>query len=343
VDLNRNYNWYWSNDGSSNMWNYSYRGPSAFSEGENVAMRTLALQQRFVSAISFHSYGDVVIQPWTWPGQPAGAPDQDVLNSVSQGLAAHFLKDNGQPFARDVYPGQGGRFPNWFYGAMGTIAVDIELLPYPQFIPPGSQLAERAQRYYNGSKWLLERMAGPGITGHVRNAVTGQPIPAQVEIRGRISTQVQPRYAEPQYGRFTRMLNNGTYTVFAGAPGYATRRLPNVVVNNAWTTLDIQLTPLAAGESVALAEQPVTPPAKLRAERLSGGQAGLVVTLERPARVHLAVYDLRGRRVADLLNRDLPAGDHAATFAPAFLPSGVYFARLEAEGITHTQKLVLLK
>ncbi|RJP82831.1 MAG: hypothetical protein C4524_00210 [Candidatus Zixiibacteriota bacterium] len=341
VDLNRNYDWYWSNDGSTNIWSYYYRGPSAFSEGENQGMRVLAGQQRFVSAISFHSYGDIVIAPWTWPQSP-GAPDQDVLNSIAQGLAQHFLNDNGQPFDWDVYPGQGGRFPNWLYGFAGVIAYDVELLPYPTFIPPGSQLAERTLRYCNGSKWLLERMGGPGITGHVRDAVTGQPLFARVEIQGRISPQVRPRYTEPQYGRFTRLLNNGTYTVFAGKPGYATQRIQSVAVNNGWTTLEIELTPLSGEDSEAgIASAPA--PARLRAGRLSGGQAELVVELDQPARADLAVHDLRGRLVARLLDRDLEPGEHRITFAPAGLPSGVYFARLAAGGTAAVVKLVLVK
>ena len=58
-------------------------------------------------------------------------------------------------------------------GMGGAIAYDIELLPYPLFIPPGSQLAERDARYANGAYYLLDRMAGPGITGQS----AGRPYP----------------------------------------------------------------------------------------------------------------------------------------------------------------------
>ena len=65
-----------------------------------------------------------------------------------------------------------------------------------------------------------------------------------------------------------------------------------------------------------------------------------------PAR--LAVHDVRGRRVALLVDADLSAGDHAAVWdgrdgAGRPVASGIYLARLEAAGATATRRLVLLK
>ncbi len=341
VDLNRNYNWYWSNDGSSNIWNYSYRGSAPFSESENQALRSLAAAQRFVAGISFHSYGDVVIAPWTWPGG-LYAPDQDVINSIGNALAAHFLKDNSSPFSYDIYPGQGGRCPNWFYGFAGAIAYDIELCPYPVFIPPGSQLAERAARYMNGSVHLLERMSGPGITGHVRDAVTNQPLAARVEIQGRISSQVKARFAEPQYGRFTRLLNNGTYTVLVGMPGYQTQRIQNVVVNNAMTQLEIQLQPSSAVDDF-FAEPSSTSKTTLAAVQTGAGDIRFDLELYAPQRISLKLYNLLGREVADLANGWREAGRHEIHFNLNALPSGIYFVRLQTAGFADAVKVVVLK
>jgi hypothetical protein len=341
IDLNRNYNWYWSNDGSSNIWNYSYRGAAPFSESENQALRSLAASQRFVAGISFHSYGDVVIAPWTWPGG-LYAPDQDVINSIGNALAARFLKDNGTPFSYDIYPGQGGRCPNWFYGFAGAIAYDIELCPYPVFIPPGSQLAERTARYMNGSVYLLERMSGPGITGHVRDAVTNQPLAARVEIQGRISSQVKARFAEPQYGRFTRLLNNGTYTVLAAMPGYQTQRIHNVVVNNTMTLLDISLQPSSTADDFS--PEPVSAAkASLKAVQIGTREVRFELELNAPQHISLKMYNLLGREVADLVNGWRESGRHEIDFSLAALPSGVYFAQLKAAGSAEAVKVVVLK
>ncbi|RJP78236.1 MAG: T9SS C-terminal target domain-containing protein [Candidatus Zixiibacteriota bacterium] len=59
--------------------------------------------------------------------------------------------------------------------------------------------------------------------------------------------------------------------------------------------------------------------------------------------VVLRVYDTAGREVAGLVDGWRDAGSHEVTFDASGLPSGIYLARLEAEGMVQTQKLVLLK
>jgi len=60
-----------------------------------------------------------------------------------------------------------------------------------------------------------------------------------------------------------------------------------------------------------------------------------------PAR--LAVYDVSGREVAVLVDRGLSAGEHAVTWSPKGLSSGLYLYRLEAGGETLLRKATLLK
>lgn len=66
-------------------------------------------------------------------------------------------------------------------------------------------------------------------------------------------------------------------------------------------------------------------------------------TLERPGRVRLTVTDLRGRRVATLVDRPLAAGAHAVPFDGARLESGVYLYRLETEAGVRSGKMSLVK
>jgi hypothetical protein len=56
----------------------------------------------------------------------------------------------------------------------------------------------------------------------------------------------------------------------------------------------------------------------------------LSYTLPSPARVRLGLYDVRGRRVGALEDRDMPAGTHRVALDARALGSGVYFYRLEA-------------
>lgn len=59
--------------------------------------------------------------------------------------------------------------------------------------------------------------------------------------------------------------------------------------------------------------------------------------------VRLRVFNLKGERVADLVDGHLPAGRHSLVFRPTELSSGVYFYRLETGGFTESRTLLLLK
>ncbi|NQS97920.1 MAG: carboxypeptidase regulatory-like domain-containing protein [candidate division Zixibacteria bacterium] len=340
VDLNRNYDWYWELGGSSNPHRYNYRGTAPFSEDELSGILNLAIEQRFVCGITFHSYGEVVYYPWTFSGQPA--PDQDVLDSIAEALASRFIKDSGEPYDYDIVGGQSGHCRNWFYGFAGALAYCVELNPSPLFIPPGWQLGERTERYMRGAIYLLERLAGAGITGHVTDAVTGQPLEARIEIRGRISDQVRHRFAEPEYGRFTRLLNNGAYTVLASMPGYLTEEIENVVVSNTMTELEIQLMPTQADADEALVKSPSNEP-KFNVRQTSGQRINFSFELQQPSEIDLKVYDVLGRLAAKLTYGWRDAGRHEVSFDGSRLASGVYFYQIKAGNFTVNGKIALMK
>ncbi len=65
--------------------------------------------------------------------------------------------------------------------------------------------------------------------------------------------------------------------------------------------------------------------------------------LQNAGMVNLAVYDVKGRNVATLAQSWMSAGAHQVLWSASEIPSGVYFARLNAAGKVHTCKLLLLK
>jgi hypothetical protein len=65
--------------------------------------------------------------------------------------------------------------------------------------------------------------------------------------------------------------------------------------------------------------------------------------LERASRVSLHVYDVAGRSVASLGERDFAAGEHSLPFEGRALASGVYMAVLRAGDVTVQERLVLAK
>jgi hypothetical protein len=66
-------------------------------------------------------------------------------------------------------------------------------------------------------------------------------------------------------------------------------------------------------------------------------------SLPEASHVTLAVFDVTGRQVAQLVNGMQDAGQHSVTFDGSNLASGVYLYRLTAGLNTATGKMVLLK
>lgn len=60
-------------------------------------------------------------------------------------------------------------------------------------------------------------------------------------------------------------------------------------------------------------------------------------------KIELAVYDLLGRKVKELYNDVVNAGQYKVEFNASDLASGVYFYRIKSDSFTDTKKLLLLK
>jgi hypothetical protein len=58
--------------------------------------------------------------------------------------------------------------------------------------------------------------------------------------------------------------------------------------------------------------------------------------------VILAVYDLLGRKVAELINGVRQSGSYAVSFDGSHVASGVYIYRLQAEGFVRSRKMIVL-
>lgn len=59
--------------------------------------------------------------------------------------------------------------------------------------------------------------------------------------------------------------------------------------------------------------------------------------------VTIRIYDILGRKVATLVDKNETMGDKTVLFNASNLPSGVYFYRMQAGSFTQTRKLVLIK
>ena len=59
--------------------------------------------------------------------------------------------------------------------------------------------------------------------------------------------------------------------------------------------------------------------------------------------VKIAVYDLLGRKVAEIVNSEMTAGNYTADFDASQLSSGIYFYTLVSGSFTDTKRMVLVK
>ena len=61
--------------------------------------------------------------------------------------------------------------------------------------------------------------------------------------------------------------------------------------------------------------------------------------------VQLKVYDILGREVATLVNKEQQSGNYAVEFNPVKygLTSGVYFYKLSTGNFSQTKKLIFMK
>jgi flagellar hook assembly protein FlgD len=74
-------------------------------------------------------------------------------------------------------------------------------------------------------------------------------------------------------------------------------------------------------------------------------ETNITFELSRKENVLLEVYDLQGRKVANLLNKALPAGKHSVKWNGSSntginVAKGTYFLKLKAGNISETRKVV---
>jgi murein tripeptide amidase MpaA len=144
VDLNRNYSHMWGGPGSSSDPRSNiYRGPSPFSEPETQAIRDLASNHDFQAVISYHSYGQLVLYPWSYTSVPAS--DKEHLSLLAEDMADLIYAVHGRVYTPQqgavLYPAS-GTTDDWFYGEVGTFCFTIELRPIgsPGFILPENEI-----------------------------------------------------------------------------------------------------------------------------------------------------------------------------------------------------------
>jgi hypothetical protein len=128
VDLNRNFPEHWNYDeegSSSQITSDTYRGPAPGSEPETIANMALFDKADFSFAISYHSYGELLLYTAGWQVQTPSADDP---------IYVALTGTDADPAVEGYDPGPGadlyitnGEFTDWAHGARDVLAWTPEL------------------------------------------------------------------------------------------------------------------------------------------------------------------------------------------------------------------------
>jgi hypothetical protein len=116
VDVNRNYSYKWGYDnvGSSPTPSSEvYRGSAAFSEPETRAVRDFCATRHFTLALSYHSYGELILYPWGYASLYTG--EHWLFSALGDSLARGNNYFAGNTAMGAIYITNGGS-DDWFYG-----------------------------------------------------------------------------------------------------------------------------------------------------------------------------------------------------------------------------------
>jgi hypothetical protein len=339
VDLNRNYDFYFTEGGSTDPGGEFYRGPYSFSETEVRAIRDLALAQNFVFCNTYHSarYGLTEVVYYPWSSSSGYSPDYPSIRVVADSISNRIINDQGNGHY-NALPGQGldGRARNWLYGVCGIFTFCIEVST--TCIQPGWMVDDICSRNLPGAYYLLERASQSGITGCVYDSLTNESLNAEVIIHGYYDPNLPPRRADPVYGRFCRILKPGFYDVEIRKRGYVTRIYEDVeVLNGEMTELNANLMSMAR-ETIAPGSQK-----KIRVNPNPSSSAVRIQFDEILNFSSVAVYDMLGRLVKSFDNPPRDMIWQLEDDLDRKMADGIYFLVGRTDDDETTQKIVVLR
>jgi hypothetical protein len=128
VDPNRNLpeHWGWDEEGSSSQFSSeTYRGPAPGSEEESKAIMALHDRVPFAFAISYHSYGNLLLYPQGWQVQTPSADDPIYVALTGTDADPAVPGFDPGPSA-DLYI-TNGEYTDWAHARKGTLAWTPEL------------------------------------------------------------------------------------------------------------------------------------------------------------------------------------------------------------------------
>lgn len=166
VDLNRNYGYKWElfyipryrvhylGSTSNNPYSDQYRGEEAFSEAETKAIRGFVSEHNFTLALSYHTYGEVILYPWGYTDEDP--PEEELFLSIGNNIS----KFNGYRVSQssDLYWTLGDA-TDWLYGERNVLAYTIEL--GREHSPPYEEVLNISKTHVEVNLYIAEIAENP--------------------------------------------------------------------------------------------------------------------------------------------------------------------------------------
>ncbi|TSA39948.1 hypothetical protein D4R30_00350 [archaeon] len=231
-DCNRNYGYAWG-PGSNG-------GTGPFSEPEVQSFYHLAENHPMAAWSQYHTGATVAM--WCWGYTTKAAMDSVVTDSEMTRYAQICGYSAGQ-ISRILYSVSGGS-TDWYQGAAGALGYAVEVCDGQPSPPADIDTINHAN--WSAMKEEIERVMW-GISGRVRDSVTGQPVDACITVN-------PPNWLTytDSMGFYHKNVRAGTYAVTVEANGYHIKTVNGVVVPaDTLAVVNVALAPDTAGPACA--------------------------------------------------------------------------------------------
>ena len=256
-----------------------------------------------------------------------------LIGTIGSGTYANLAADDASYLRVNAAKSGSKYYTNW-YGTTTIAETPTELtITYN-----GKYSTSRTQTLYlynfSSSSWTQINSGSVGTTDVTKTYTTASPanfISASGEIRVRVSANSR----------------NSTYSCYGDYVAYTIKYTAPAGLAEAGKD-DGQTFSTSSRGALELAAPPATVSGLEAWPNPFNPTVRISFELDRPTRGELSVYDVTGHRVAVLAKGILDAGLHVLVWGGRDadgrpLSSGVYVAKLEAEGISESLKLVMLK
>ncbi len=377
VDLNRNFDYKWGLDdeGSSpDSSSVTYRGPHPFSEPELMALRDFVEQHNFLISLSYHSYGNFWLFPWSYEGKYPPEPHFSVFKALADSCTAYNGYRSGN--ALDFLYAVNGDSDDWLFGVHGVYAFTPEVgTSRDSFWPDTTRIMDL----------ILENM-GPNLfvtyaAGEepVVNLLSETPVlqdsfyTLEFEIKPPIVLTDSVGLDESTFALHYKIGKGSDFeTVSMLKPDTTGGYQTHIPLDNVTTQSYIYFYASAADslgrtgtyprgapmavdsfivQPLAVENRQITVQSAVLAPNYPNpfNQSTVInYNLPVPENVRLVLYNMAGQQVCTLVDDHQQAGEHYIKWrgkneSGIALPSGVYMCRLFTESTVQSRKILLLR